>query len=115
MLGLRAAGAICEPVRSRPRPPRHSALLVRSHAQIRTKRAGPPQCIILWLISLFIVATKICPISPAISKSRDIASRASSPLEGMMNARLSIKQARRATPEDEVLGLLEKGLGCTVA
>ena len=30
MIGLRAAGAICELARSRPRPPRHSALLVRS-------------------------------------------------------------------------------------
>ena len=32
--------------------------------------------------SLFIVATKICAISPAISKSRDIASRASTSSAG---------------------------------
>jgi hypothetical protein len=36
----------------------------------------------LWIISLFIVATKVCPISPTISKSRDIASRASTASAG---------------------------------
>ena len=44
--------------------------------------AGPRQRNILWIISLFIAATKTCPTSPAMSESRDIASRASTPIAG---------------------------------
>jgi hypothetical protein len=40
--------------------------------------AEPCHAIIFWIIFLFIAATKTCPISSAIFKSRDIASRASS-------------------------------------
>jgi hypothetical protein len=50
----------------------------RSEREMRggPHRAGPRQRNILWIISLFIAATKICPISRAMSKSRDIASQA---------------------------------------
>jgi len=44
--------------------------------------AGPRQRNILWIISLFIAATKTCPTSPAMSESRDIASRASASIAG---------------------------------
>jgi hypothetical protein len=43
---------------------------------------GPRQRNILSIISLFIVATKTCPISAAMSKFRDIASRASNSIAG---------------------------------
>jgi len=44
---------------------------------VRPKRAGSSSRNIFWIISLFITATKTCPISAAMDKSRDIASRAS--------------------------------------
>src|SRR5262249_62278563 len=44
--------------------------------------AGPRQRNILWIISLFIAATKICPTRSAMSKSRNIASRASVSIAG---------------------------------
>jgi hypothetical protein len=46
------------------------------------QRAGPRQRNIFWIISLFIAATKICPISRAMSKSRDIASQARTSIAG---------------------------------
>jgi len=49
---------------------------------VRPKRAEPRQRNISWIISLFIAATKTCPISPAMPKSRDIASRASASIAG---------------------------------
>src|SRR5215469_9600938 len=45
-------------------------------------RGGPRQRNILWIISLFIAATKTCLISSAMSKSRDVASRASTSMAG---------------------------------
>jgi len=44
--------------------------------------ARPRQRNILWIISLFIAATKTCPISPAIVKSRNMVSRASTSIAG---------------------------------
>src|SRR5262249_41306610 len=44
--------------------------------------AGPRQRNILWIISLFIAVTKTCPISSAMPKSRDAASRASDSIAG---------------------------------
>jgi hypothetical protein len=41
------------------------------------QRTGPRQRNIFWIISLFIAATKTCPTSPGMFKSRDIASTAS--------------------------------------
>ena len=54
----------------------------RERFGIKPKRAGSRQRNILWIISLFIVATKICPISSAMPKSRDVASRASTSIAG---------------------------------
>src|SRR5262249_6544927 len=45
-------------------------------------RAGPRQRNIFWIISLFIAATKTCPISSAMPKSRDVASRANTSTAG---------------------------------
>jgi hypothetical protein len=46
------------------------------------QRAGPRQRNILWIISLFIAATKTRPTSPTMSRSREIASRASASIAG---------------------------------
>jgi hypothetical protein len=48
----------------------------RSEMRGGPQQGGLRQRNILWIISLFVAATKICPISRAMSKSRDIASQA---------------------------------------
>src|SRR6266446_2289818 len=63
--------------------PTHDLSTVRGALQ----REGPRQRNISRIISLFIAATKTCPISPAISKSRDIASRASTSIAGEASGR----------------------------
>jgi hypothetical protein len=65
----------------RPSPDGYVALICRWFEKPTTcldKEAlsGTRQRNIFWIISLFIAAAKICPISRAMSKSRDIASQA---------------------------------------
>src|SRR5215510_4938610 len=74
-----------------PAPSKHLTRCLRNRVQANTTerwlKRRPRQRNIFLIISLFIAATKTCPISLAISKSRDIASRASTSIAGEESGR----------------------------
>ena len=59
------------------------ALLDANRPEVaRVKKAGSRQRNMLWIISLFIAATKTCPIRSTMFRFRDVASRASTAIAG---------------------------------